>query len=178
MTRITTARVGIAALVLTVAAIGQTSLSTQYEVDFPEALKTTLGISDAQIAELRANQALLRVELRPIARALAGAERDLRQEVRQNRPNETIVGALTMELERIRGDMAAVRERYQAQARAILTEEQMAALVPIDEAAAYVHVARQAAAFNLVAIPETDDDRRNAGDRRRGGRNEGTQARR
>ena len=99
----------------------------------------------------------MRAEIRPLARYLADRQRELRQELRAEAPNETIVGALTLGIERITDEIGAVAGKYQDRARAILTPEQMEALVPIEAPAAMWHTVRQAAAYNLVPIPDMDD---------------------
>lgn len=124
----------------------------------PEALQSEISLLDSQIEFLRQNNISLRDELRPLAREMSDYRRQLRRETQSDSPSEAIVGAITMEIERIDDQMSSVREKYREIAIQSLGEEQVAALMPLQEAAELWHVVRQAAAFNLVAVPEVDSD--------------------
>ena len=93
-------------------------------------------------------------EVRPVARQLAEKFRELRRETAASSPNQTIIGAITLEIIEINGAIDAIRARYQESARALLNALQVEALTPIEAAAARVNQVRQAAQFNLIVLPE------------------------
>lgn len=167
----TVSRVAVATALLAVASFAQDAGGVDYEVNFPDELQEALSITDEQVYQLRANQALMRVELQPIARKHGELARQIRQESRAEVPNEFTIGTLTLQLEVVDHDMAQVRSKYQGLAKGILTEEQRMALAPIEEAAAYTYVLRQAASFSLVTLPERDTGREGRSSGRNQGRN-------
>ena len=120
----------------------------------PEALQQALGLSDTQIEQLRENNSAMVEEVRPVARRLAEKFRELRRETTADSPNQSIIGAITLEIGEINGAIDAIRARYQESARAYLNPLQVEALRPIEAAAAHVSQVRQAAQFNLIMIPE------------------------
>ncbi len=136
----------------------------------PEALISEIGLDEAQIDQLRANNQSLREQVRPLTQDAAEKRRQLRGEMRNDPPNPTVIGQLTMELEAIQAQVQTVRATFQESARAVLTQDQVDALGPIEDALALAQASRQAVALNLVSSPE-DGGRPNAGPRnnRRGG---------
>ncbi len=126
-------------------------------VAVPDALQTALVLDESQIVELRAIDQALQEEVRPLVQTLTQTRRDLSRAMAAETPNETIVGALTLAIEQISSEISAVTGTYQAQARWVLSEEQILALAPIEEAAAHWYTVQQAAALNLVDIPEASD---------------------
>ena len=136
----------------------------------PQALQSALSLVGSQVEFLRENNRMLRDELRPLARNMADKQRELRRELRNDPPNEAIVGAITMELEQINGQMEEVRDQYHEMALTILGTAQVDALAPLQEAAEHWHVIREAAAFNLITLPEADRDEQRSRSQQRGPR--------
>ena len=122
----------------------------------PDALQEVLNLTDTQVVQLRGFSRAMADEARPIVRAIQDLRRDLRRETRSDTPNETIVGTITMDIENREAEVKAIRDNYQAMARAALTADQIAALQPLDQAAEHVYTVLQAARYNLVTVPEAE----------------------
>ena len=123
----------------------------------PDALQATLGLDESQLSQLRSIDFAMNEAMRPLTRRLAQAHRDLRRALNSETPNETIVGALQLSVQQIGNEMEVAAETYHAQARWVLSEDQIVALVAIEEAAALWNAVRQAAALNLVDIPDSSN---------------------
>lgn len=150
-------RIAIAALFCVGSAFSQDADSGMANDDrfrVPEALQQALGLSDTQIEQLRENNRAMVEEVRPLARQLAEKFRELRRETAADSPSESIIGAVTLEIIEINGEIDTIRASYQESARAFLNALQVEALRPIETAAARVYQVRQAAQFNLIVLPE------------------------
>lgn len=150
-------RVIVAALLCAGTALAQDTDSGMTDEDrfrVPEALQQELGLSDMQIEQLRENNSAMVEAVRPVARQLAEKFRELRRETTADSPNQSIIGAIALEIGEINGEIDSIRASYQESARAFLTELQVEALAPIEAAAGHVNQVRQAAQFNLITIPE------------------------
>lgn len=139
-------------------------------VHVPEELIAEIDLTEAQIEQLRANKESLREQVRPLTQDAAEKRRELRTEMRNDPPNPTVIGQLTVELEAIQAQIETVRATFQESARTLLTQDQIDALGPIEDAVALAQAGRQAVALNLVSGPENGAGA-NAGPRnkRRGG---------
>lgn len=169
-------RIAIAALFCVGSAFSQdadTGMSDDDRFRVPEALQLALGLSDMQIEQLRENNRAMVDEVRPMARQLTEKFRELRRETAADSPNQSIIGAVTLEIIEINSAIDTIRVRYQESARAFLNALQVEALKPIQAAADRVYQIRQAAQFNLIVLPEEDAQ----GDRP-GGRRQPTRGRR
>jgi len=136
----------------------------------PEALIAEIDLTEAQIELLRANNESLREQVRPLTQDAAEKRRELRTEMRNDPPNPTVIGQLTVDLEAIQAQIEAFRATFQDSARTVLSQDQVDALGPIEDAVALAQAGRQAVALNLVSGAE-DGPRPKAGQRnnRRGG---------
>ena len=169
-------RIAFAALFCVGTAFSQdadTGTANDDRFQIPEALQQALGLSVAQLEQLRENNRAMVEEVRPVARQLSEKIRELRRETASSSPNQAIIGAITLEMIEINGAIDAIRVRYQGSARAFLDALQLEALKPIEAAAARVHEVRQASQFNLVVLPEDD-----AAGNRQGGRGQQARGRR
>lgn len=118
-----------------------------------QALKQELGLSEAQVRELRelrrqrAESARLRMEqLRENRRAVAEA-------MRPASPDAARVGQLMVEGRKLRESLRASGGEYRARALSVLTPEQKARLGELQQAGRQARALRQAMALGLVEPP-------------------------
>ncbi len=155
-----TARIVLAAIFFISAAFGQEDTNVGQDVGLmPEdgynsELREALKLTDDQMDRLRKNVNAMFAEADPVAGNLFDKERELMRERMSDSPNEAIIGRTTVEVDKLRKQLEAIRDKYRASALAVLTAEQRKALVPIEEAAKRVHLAYQAAGVNLVTVQE------------------------
>ena len=120
------------------------------------ALKDYLGLTDAQVEQIRTLRREQAQEVRPEAQAVRALAQELRKEMQSSTPDAAKVGQFTVELKQLREKAIAERSGFGDKARAVLTADQQAKLRSLEEAAKLAPAARQAAAMGLIAPPRTD----------------------
>jgi Spy/CpxP family protein refolding chaperone len=117
------------------------------------ALKDYLGLSDAQLEQMRTLRRDQAQEVRPEMQAVRAKAQELRTEMQAPSPNAAKVGQLTVELKQLREKAMAERSGFSDKARAVLNADQQAKLKALEDAAKLAPAARQAAAMGLIAPP-------------------------
>jgi len=122
------------------------------------AVKTYLGLSDQQVqqlVELRREEEQLLQPLREQMREKAPA---LRAALQASNPDPTTVGQLTLDLQNLRRQVAAINEAYHTKALALLDSAQKEKLDDLVAAARRAErgrpIVRGATLLNLLAAPE------------------------
>jgi Spy/CpxP family protein refolding chaperone len=120
----------------------------------PDALVAYLNLSETQVAALQENNQAMREAVRAIMES-ARSERDgVREELKQENPNPTIVGQALVDAKATREAIRAKRAEFRAKALAILTADQQASLAKLQQALDLAPTARQAIGANLLESPE------------------------
>lgn len=117
------------------------------------ALKDYLGLTDAQVEQIRTLRRDQAQEVQPEMQAVRTKAQELRKEMQSSAPDAAKVGQLTVELKQLREKAMAGRSGFSDKARAVLTADQQAKLKALEEAAKLAPAARQAAAMGLIAPP-------------------------
>jgi Spy/CpxP family protein refolding chaperone len=118
-----------------------------------EALKSYLNLTDAQVTALQTVQTSLRTALQPLAQDLAAKTKALRDENGKATPDPNVVAQLKADITSLRDQIQTQRTSFQAQAQAVLTTDQLAALTKLEQALKLLVVAREAAALDLITLP-------------------------
>jgi Spy/CpxP family protein refolding chaperone len=119
-----------------------------------QALKTYLNLTDAQVTALAAVQTSLRNAIQPLAQDLAAKTKALRDENSKTTPDPNVVSQLKSEIASLRDQIQTQRSSFRAQAQALLTSDQIAALNKLEQALKLLVTAREAAALDLIDFPE------------------------
>jgi Spy/CpxP family protein refolding chaperone len=117
------------------------------------ALKDYLGLTDAQMEQMRTLRREQAEQVRPDAQAIRAKAQELRKEMQSSAPDAAKVGQLTVELKQLREKAMAERSGFGDKVRAVLTADQQAKLQALEEAAKLAPAARQAAAMGLITPP-------------------------
>lgn len=134
------------------------------ERQVPEALIAYLHLSETQVAALQENNQAMREAIRAIMESAREGREDVREELKQDNPNPTIVGQALVDAKETREAVRAKREEFRTKALAILTADQQASLAALQQALELAPTARQAVGANLLEGPEGE-----MGPGRRGG---------
>ncbi len=119
-----------------------------------EALKSYLGLTDAQVEQMRTLRRQRAETVQPESAAMRAKAQELRQLMQSAAPDPAKVGALTVELKQLREKARAGRSGLAVQTRAVLTADQQAKLKDLQAAAKLAPAAMQAMALGLVDPPE------------------------
>lgn len=119
-----------------------------------ESLKSTLGLSDAQVEQLKqlrkdaftSNQSL-RTQLREKHEALSAA-------MRSENPDGAAIAAALRDLQSLRAQVKTRHEDFGKSARALLMPQQASQLASLEQSLKTIPAARQAVALGLIAPPE------------------------
>lgn len=117
------------------------------------ALKDYLGLTDAQVEQIRSLRKQEAANMQTQAAATRAKALELRQLVQSASPDAAKVGALTLELKQLREGMAASRSGLSDQAKAVLNADQQAKLKELEAALKLGPAARQAVGLGLVEAP-------------------------
>lgn len=117
------------------------------------ALNGHLGLTDAQMEQLRTLRREQALEVQPEMQAVRAKAQELRKEMQSPAPDPAKAGQLTVELKQLREKAKAGRSGFSDKARAVLTADQQAKLKALEEAAKLAPAARQAAAMGLITQP-------------------------
>lgn len=118
------------------------------------ALKTYLGLTDAQVEQIQTLRKQRAEAMQPEAAALRAKAQELRQLMQSANPDPAKVGALTVELKQLRDKAAAARSILNDQIKAVLTAAQQAKLKDLEAAAKLGPAVRQAIGIGLIEAPE------------------------
>jgi len=120
----------------------------------PDALAAYLNLSDTQLAALQENNKAMREAVRAIMESARGERDGVREELKQDNPNPTIVGQALVDAKETREAIRAKSAEFRANALAILTADQRASLAALQQSLELAPTARQAIGANLLEAPE------------------------
>jgi hypothetical protein len=120
----------------------------------PDALIAYLQLSETQVAALQENNQAMREALRAIMESARDQRGDVREELKQDNPNPTIVGQALVDAKATREAIRAKSAEFRANALALLTADQQAQLAALQQALDLAPTARQAIGANLLESPE------------------------
>ncbi len=121
-----------------------------------QALKDHLGLTDAQMEQIRNVRQQEAANMQTQAAAVRAKALELRQLVQSASPDAAKVGALTLELKQLREKMAASRGDLNDKVKAVLSPDQQAKLKELEAAAKLGPAARQAMGLGLIEAPQID----------------------
>ena len=113
-------------------------------------VKNYLGLSDQQLQDL----ASIQNSLREATASLIHQAGDKRQAVQQNTVDAAAVTQLRSDLDALQTQERNLRAPYKARALAVLTNQQQASLANLQQALDLMQAASQAAALNLLDMPQ------------------------
>ncbi|MFN3322410.1 MAG: Spy/CpxP family protein refolding chaperone [Bryobacteraceae bacterium] len=119
----------------------------------PSALKEFLGLTDAQVTQLRQLQRERMETTRPLMRQMAEQRKRLREAMDGPAPDATAVGNLVLEGNQLRRQLQQTSTQFRERARGVLTADQTAKLAELEKAAALRPAIGQAAMLNLIEGP-------------------------
>lgn len=127
------------------------------------ALKTYLGLTDAQVEQIQTLRKQRAEALQPEAAALRAKALELRQLMQTASPDAAKVGDLTVELKQLREQAAAERSSANDQIKAVLTADQQAKLKDLEAAAKLGPAVQQAIGAGLIEAPQMEGSDSGAG---------------
>jgi chromosome segregation ATPase len=119
-----------------------------------EALKSYLSLSEQQVETLSAVQRSLTEATRSIHEQIASKQKELREEMAKSEPSASVAGQLMADTKALRSQIDTKRDEFRTQTRAVLNDQQKAALSALETALSLQQAARQAVAINLLEAPE------------------------
>ncbi len=118
-----------------------------------DALKDALGLSDAQVQQLRDLRKQEFEAARPAMQQARDKRQALAEAMKSDNPDPAKIGQMMLEMKQLRQSMGSQRSDLQAKARAILTPDQQTKLQSLQDVQARVPALRQAMALGLIAPP-------------------------
>jgi len=122
----------------------------------PDALVSYLNLRDTQVAALQENNQAMREAIRTIMESAREGRVGVREELKQDNPNPTIVGQALADAKETREAIRAKSAEFRANALAILTPDQQVSLAALQQALELAPTARQAIGSNLLQAPESE----------------------
>jgi Spy/CpxP family protein refolding chaperone len=120
----------------------------------PEATKTYLGLSDAQVQSLQQIQQQLGDALRTIHTQIREKQQALGELRRSGSTDATAMGQLLVDIENLQKEVGTTHDSYRTQAQAVLNPDQKTKLAALEAAAQLQPAIHGAAALNLMAPPQ------------------------
>ena len=105
-------------------------------VSEPAELKEILGLTDAQVQQLRDINTALAEAVQPDKEQIRTLQSQLRAELASDAPNAAVVGQLEVDIQNLMGQIAATRSEFVDEARTVLTSGQVAVLASLEQALA------------------------------------------
>lgn len=119
-----------------------------------DALKAYLGLSDTQVASLKAALKARADANQPIREQIQAKQKLLDEEMAKDNPNPTTVGNLMVEIKKLRDSIRDKATGPFTDALAVLTPAQQTKLKELEAAQKLVPSIRQAEVLGLLARPE------------------------
>lgn len=120
----------------------------------PEALVAYLQLTEAQLQSLAESRTALHENIRTIHEQIRQKQTLIREEMQKENPNAGLVGQYMVESKQLQEQVKTKREEATNAWKAGLNDGQRAALANLTEVAKLQPVIRQAAALNLIDLPE------------------------
>lgn len=117
------------------------------------ALKDVLGLSDAQVRQLRDLRRQQAEAARPTMEQLRANRKALAEAMQADSPDAARVGQLMVDGKKLRESARAAGDEFRAKAQALLTPEQKTKLAELQQAGRKAGAARQAMGLGLLAPP-------------------------
>jgi periplasmic protein CpxP/Spy len=119
-----------------------------------DAAKSALGLTDAQISQLKELRTAQFEAMRPTMEQARAKQQELRQLMQSSNPDSAAVGKLMVETKALREQVKQARNDREAKALAILTPDQKTKLQTLQEAQKLMPAVREATALGLLDVPE------------------------
>lgn len=114
------------------------------------ALKEYLGLTDAQVQQIRDVTRQQMESVKPLADQMREKSSALREEMKKETPDQAKVGQLSVDLKNLREQMKSKRTARGDSVSGLLTPEQRTKLKTLEEAAKLGPAVRQAGALGLI----------------------------
>lgn len=121
------------------------------------ALKDFLGLSDAQIQQLKDLRTQEMQSLKPTMQEIATKRKALADLMKTANPDPAQVGQLTVDIKNLHASMQSARTDLAAKSLAVLTPDQQAKLKTLQNAQKLMPAVMQATALGLLTPPEGAD---------------------
>lgn len=118
-----------------------------------DALKSVLGLSDAQVTQLRDLQRQRFESTRAVFEEIRTKQQALHQALESGSTDAAALGRLLLEIQALQQQVRTIGETYRTQALAILDAAQKTKLAALEEAIKLQPAIHQAAALNLLVGP-------------------------
>jgi Spy/CpxP family protein refolding chaperone len=119
-----------------------------------DALKTAIGLTDAQVQQLKDLRSQQFQDMKPALDEIRAKAQELRAATQAQTPDAATVGKLTLELKSLRESMQSNRTALEAKTKALLTPDQIAKLKPLEDAQKLMPAIHEAMALGLLAPPD------------------------
>lgn len=119
-----------------------------------EALKASIGLTDAQAQQLRELRKQQVEAVRPGLQQIREKRQALAEAMRGDNPDPVQVGRLMVEEKKLRQTIREGQTGYREKAQAVLTPEQKTKLQELQQAGRRAGAVRQARAAGLLELPE------------------------
>ena len=119
-----------------------------------DAVKTALGLTDAQLTQLRQLRQQEFEANGTIREQMADRQRALQTAMERATPNAGEIGGIMVDILNLRKQIQTAADRYRTQALALLTAEQKTKLKGLEDAAKLQPAIMQAGALNLLDLSE------------------------
>ncbi|QOY85356.1 Spy/CpxP family protein refolding chaperone [Paludibaculum fermentans] len=116
-----------------------------------DALKQYLGLTDAQVQQLKDLRKQQAESQRPVMEQIRDKRQQLRDAVRAANPDAALIGQLTVDIKKLTESMLANRTDLQAKAQALLTPDQKTKMAALEQAQKLMPAAGQATSLGLLA---------------------------
>jgi Spy/CpxP family protein refolding chaperone len=128
-----------------------------------DALKTALGLTDAQVQQLRDLRKLQADAAKPIMDEIRGKRQAVADAMKSATPDSTLIGQLMVDIRKLNDSLKGLRADREAKALAILTPDQKTKLTALQDAQKLMPAVAQATALGLLAPPQGAAGRRMPG---------------
>ncbi|HEY3443303.1 MAG TPA: Spy/CpxP family protein refolding chaperone [Paludibaculum sp.] len=118
-----------------------------------DALKTALGLTDAQVQQLRDLRTQQAEAAKPVMEQIRTKRQALAEAMKATSPDSVLIGQLMVDIRKLTDSLKSARADREAKALAILTPEQKTKLTALQEAQKLIPAVGQATALGLLAPP-------------------------
>lgn len=134
------------------AALAQDGFKGQHRRS-PDAAIAALSLTPEQITSLRDLRRSHFGEMRPLGGEIREFGRQLWEEMSKENPNPSIAGQFLVDMKASRNKIKVLQQRFQDQARGLLSENQQAALGKLESGREMEKAIREAASLGLLSTP-------------------------
>lgn len=120
----------------------------------PEALKTALGLTDAQVTALDQLQQSKRTQIEPLMQQMMTQRTALRDAMQKATPDAAAIAAILVQIQALQKQIQAVDASFVTQSVATLSADQKTKLTTLQNAQKVMDAVHQAEMLNLLTRPE------------------------